>query len=299
VCRSKNITRLIQVLLDLLSEDAESENEQRFATLLRSATLLAQKHGGLQLRHLDTMRVALTSAMCKLVEGHGLISEKKCRQAWDSFGFAVGAQVAPYLMFSDSVEDFCLAVASPLPTPGAGPCAALLAMKGVALTLMSLRVRCHKLKLKGMETGAQSTEELASQLEHLKSELADGARQDSHVYCSLLAVAIFDSAALPEERATQRRVWTERCTEVPLKVARCALEASGVAEKLSPMIQVEAPSVAGDLAAGQNFLLAAIDVSLNTADINIKSSTDGLPHLSSQLQSLRKDASVLRHRISQ
>lgn len=276
VCRPANISRLVELLIDLLC-DTDKACPPRFASLLRAASLLASHHASFRLRHLDAMRSALVSTICKLVASNGDVQySKQCKNAWESFGYVIGSQVAPSLLITDPFHDFCAAVAKPLPTPGAGPCAALLAAQGIALIEMSLHVLCKKNQFGlQMQLGDVTARDVIAQLSCLRHEALHDAQKDSHAYCGLLAAAIFDTAGGLEgrtERQARRLNWMRRCTIVPLNVAKGAIEAARLTLVMQACIKLEAPSVIGDFETGRELLLSASRVSLKTADLNIESS---------------------------
>merc|ERR1719443_2287329 len=180
-------------------------------------------------------------------------------------------------MTSDPAEDLCRAVANPLPTPGAGPCAAVLAAHGTALVEMSLGIMRRKLGATSGDLGDSVAElgdlaELAAVLAAVRDQARRAAEKDAHAYCGFLAASVFDKGGDQEERSTRRMFWMERCIEVPLTVARCATEAAKIGGALEVAVRQRAPSAKGDLAAGLAMLLAAAEVSLDTADHNLASS---------------------------
>lgn len=296
VCRSENVAKLIQAALDLLpaamssapppptsvaSIDAAPSLMPRFASLLRAASLLSQKHGGFRLRHLDAMRGALVVVVCRRGAPSGE-AQKRCRQAWEALGYAMGSQVAPCLMLADPVSDFVAAVAAPLPTPGAGPCAAILAAKGVALVEMALGI------LRRKASGAAGFEAPTS----LRSRACAAAADDANAYCGLLAAAIFD---IGEGRAARRALWSRRCTEVPLEVAAVALAGIELARGSRPAVLKSAKSAIGDLDTGLALLHSAAEVSLHTAELNLHGRADGeMEDLASSALALAARVAILR-----
>jgi len=300
VCRPSNLSLVIRVLMDALFTDkAPTESEPpRFASVLHGAALLAQRHAGLRLKHVHAIRISVVSAMCRLCAGSGEKLEKECRQAWDSFTCAIGAQMAPALLLSDSTVDLCAATATALPTPGAGPTSAILAAQGAALVEMAVALLLSK---KAEEGGApdkpgspsSSLAESAAKLAELRQRSLRAAQMDSHHYCGLLSEAVFDSCGGNEsERKARRAAWTTRCTETPLEMARCGVAVAKLAVDLKAQVLEGAASCAGDLEAGKELSLSAAKVALSLADMNLKSSPS--PKLDEESKALAKAVKELQ-----
>jgi len=301
VCRPENVSQAVQMLLDLLNDTADppSCSSARFRSVLRAASSLSQQHGGFRLRHLDAMRFALVATMRKLTAIDGGVPEKRCQNAWESFGYAVGAEVAPVLLLSDPVSDFCQAVATPLPTPGAGPCAAVLAAQGVALLEMALGILCRKRPTEAteLELDGYTLTQLAAKLVELRTSAGRSVCKDAHDYCGLLATAIFDSAGGvegTEERQRRRDLWTQHCTAVPLDVARGAIEAARLGVGLQASVRSSAPSAIGDLDTGIGMLQTAAQLSLKTADYNITSSRSPMNEFKEASEMLQRSLTTLQ-----
>jgi len=298
VCRAENIAKTVAGLISLLPATEEDQTtaldiggasapKSHFAQLLRAAALLAQMQVGLRLRHLDPLRVALVAAACKKGAAglSGPDAEKRCFRAWEAFSYAVGGQIAPLLMLSDPTEDFAGAVATALPTPGAVPCAALLAAKGLGLVEMSLHILQRKRQGTGLASGGEaSSSEVVVELGAWRSSACRAAGADAHAYCGFLAAAVFDTGGhsdvhflFPrrEERLARRTRWTRRCTEQPLIVADLALRGLQAAEVAVDQVKAGARSAIGDLLAGGSLLLESARLALKMADLNLEGASKG------------------------
>lgn len=302
VCRPDNVTKVVDILLDLLpvgdAPVAVDTNAPlvlpRFVALLRAASLLSQRHAGFRLRHLDAMRCALVSAACKHgVRGlDGDDAERRCSRAWEAFSFAIGAQVAPALMLSDPTSDFTGAVATALPTPGAVPCAAVLAAKGLGLVEMAIRI-LHRKQKAGEE---QAWSLPVGRLEELRRDACICTSEDAHAYCGLLAAAVFDHAGGDQRmRKDRRATWTRRCTAVPLRVASSAIEGAEIAVDASGLVKQRAASAIGDLIAGGSLLIESAQLTLKMAELNLGGADTALDDMRSSSEALCKRLAALRN----
>jgi len=242
VCSEANVEKLIDTLLDLIGAPTE-----RFATLVRDATLLGQLFGGLRLRHADHLRMALVNVMSHRTDE---------RRVWESFGYTVAAQLAPFLVMSDPGVDFCAAVATPLPTPGSGPTVCFTIAAAVALIEMSLGVAQRKKSC--------IDSEVLLQVAVLRGDAIRCAADDTHAYCGLLATAIFDKGG-----DDVRRKWLARASDAPLKTARVGLEGLATLRSNGPAVLAAAPSTHGEMIVARTLLLATVAAALATAEMNI------------------------------
>merc|ERR1719221_436564 len=120
VARPENMRKVVQRLLDLL----DTESVPRLESVVHAVAALSRRFGRLRMAHMAPIKRALVNT----VKSYAPAKEKKLTiLAWESFFYCVAAVAAPHLAMKENIEEFSVATAASLPTPGGGPHAGALA----------------------------------------------------------------------------------------------------------------------------------------------------------------------------
>lgn len=183
-----------------------------------------------------------------------------------------------------TVEDFVGQLASANPTPGGGSASALAGAMAAAMVEMACNLTVGREKFRDVE------EELRVVLERagvLREEMLAAVDEDTAAYND-----VSQSFKLPKsteaeksERTVAIQAALKRATEVPLRVARAALETSQLA---AIAVQKSNPNVASDARVARLLADAAREGAVANVEINLSSITDGdfVDHIREELNGL-------------
>ncbi|EYB68977.1 hypothetical protein DEIPH_ctg012orf0038 [Deinococcus phoenicis] len=158
-------------------------------------------------------------------------------------------------------QELLQTAASGAPTPGGGSTAALTGAFGTALLEMALNITLRK-----NGAAAEALRPLLSALTGLRGRLQALADEDVRAF-----QAYVQATRLPEgeERAAALNQAGRAAIQVPLHLARTAVEVLGLTGLLVPQVHAE---VTSDVGAGAAILEGALHAALLTVEIN-------LPHM--------------------
>lgn len=201
------------------------------------------------------------------------------------------------MLASLPVLEYASQLASKAPTPGGGSAAALTGLMGVSLVEMSLNLTI------GRSQFAEHEEFLSSRQQALAavhSQFADLIDRDATAFGAVMAAYKLPKAAEAEKAVRHEAIQTALHTaaEVPLAIARCALETLEISKALADKIN---PQVISDLAVGAQLSQAAVKGALMNTAINLPLLSDAAlaSALKGQLLLLRTAAEDLLNEIEQ
>jgi glutamate formiminotransferase/formiminotetrahydrofolate cyclodeaminase len=163
------------------------------------------------------------------------------------------------------IHDFLDAVASATPTPGGGSVAALAGALGASLAQMVAGLTAGRKKYAAVDQEARTVLNRAGEL---RQALAAAIAEDSAAFEDLM-VAVRNKSLSETEREAAVQAATRVAAEVPLRVARLALEAAGLAEQMTRLGNTNAvtDAAAGGLMARAAVQIAALNVKINTLSL--------------------------------
>lgn len=163
------------------------------------------------------------------------------------------------------IHDFLDSVASATPTPGGGSVAALAGALGASLAQMVAGLTAGRKKYAAVDAEARAVLNRAGEL---RQALAAAIAEDSAAFEDLM-VAVRNKSLSEAEREAAVQAATRVAAEVPLRVARLALEAASLAEQMTRLGNTNAvtDAAAGGLMARAAVQIAALNVKINTLSL--------------------------------
>jgi glutamate formiminotransferase / formiminotetrahydrofolate cyclodeaminase len=165
------------------------------------------------------------------------------------------------------IHDFLDSVASATPAPGGGSVAALAGALGASLAQMVAGLTAGRKKYATVDQEARAALNRAAEL---RQALATAIVEDSAAFEDLMA-AMKNKSLTETEREAAVQEATRVAAEVPLRVARLALEAAGLAAQMTRLGNSNAVT---DAAAGGLMACAAVQIAALNVKINTLSLTD-------------------------
>lgn len=174
-------------------------------------------------------------------------------------------------------QEFLQALAAGTPTPGGGSAAAYAASMAAALILMVARLTIGKKKYADVEEEMLAVEE---SVVRLSSELVQAVSEDASAFQSVM-----EAFQLPKETEQEKSFRSDRiqtatlhAAQVPLEVAKKAIELMQLTQQLVERGNLNAISDAGSAAAlaGAALSGAALNVRINAPELKDKESAAGL-----------------------
>ena len=169
-----------------------------------------------------------------------------------------------------TVEDFIEQLASPNPTPGGGSASALAGAMAAAMVEMACNLTVGREKFRDVEEVLQVVRTRASEL---RAQLLASVDEDTDAYDQ-----VSQAYKLPKDTDQQKAARSEAiqkalqyATEVPLRVAKAALETSQLAQIA---IEKSNPSVASDARVARVLADAAREGAVANVEINLGSIKD-------------------------
>jgi methenyltetrahydrofolate cyclohydrolase len=170
-----------------------------------------------------------------------------------------------------TVEDFIAQLASANPTPGGGSASALAGATAAALVEMACNLTVGREKFRDVE---EELKVVLGRVETLREELLAAVEEDTDAY-DKVSQAYKLPKATEEDKAARTEAIQQAlkyATEVPLRVAKAAMEVSQLA-----LIALEKsnPNVASDARVARVLADAAREGATANVEINLGSITDG------------------------
>jgi methenyltetrahydrofolate cyclohydrolase len=169
-----------------------------------------------------------------------------------------------------TVQDFIEQLASPSPTPGGGSASALAGAMAAAMVEMACNLTIGKEKFRGVE---EDLKVVLARAEELRVQLLAAVDEDTGAFDE-----VSQAYKMPRDTDEQKAARTaaiqkalQSATEVPLKVARAAMETSQLAEIA---VQKSNPSVASDARVARVLADAAREGAVANVEINLGSLKD-------------------------
>lgn len=175
-----------------------------------------------------------------------------------------------YAALSGDSEDsaFLDSLAAGTPTPGGGSAAAHAGAMGAALVAMVARLTLGKKKYAQVEKRMQ---EIVDRADELRAELQKAVIQDAQAFEAVMAAYRLPDKSEAEKQARKAAIEqaTHGAAEVPLQVARWAVEVLQLAAESAAVGNVNATTDAGSGAAmaGASLRASAMNVRVNAASV--------------------------------
>ncbi|MGA7730955.1 MAG: cyclodeaminase/cyclohydrolase family protein [Chloroflexia bacterium] len=170
-----------------------------------------------------------------------------------------------------TVEDFIAQLASANPTPGGGSASALAGATAAALVEMACNLTVGREKFRDVE---EELKVVLGRVEELREELLAAVEEDTDAYDKVSQAYKLPKATEEDKAARTEAIQQalQYATEVPLRVAKAALEVSQLA-----LIALEKsnPNVASDARVARVLADAAREGATANVEINLGSITDG------------------------
>lgn len=195
------------------------------------------------------------------------------------------------MLASLPVLEYASRLASKAPTPGGGSAAALTGLMGVGLVEMSLNLTIGRPQFAEHEELLASSQQALAEVHSQFTELID---RDATAFGAVMAAYKLPKASEEEKAARHAAIQTalQTAAEIPLAIARCALETLEISKALVDKIN---PQVISDLAVGAQLSQAAVKGALMNTAINLPLLSDAAlaSALKGQLLLLRTAAEEL------
>jgi formiminotetrahydrofolate cyclodeaminase len=170
-----------------------------------------------------------------------------------------------------TVEDFIAQLASANPTPGGGSASALAGATAAALVEMACNLTVGREKFRDVE---EELKVVLGRVEELREELLAAVEEDTDAYDKVSQAYKLPKATEGDKAARTEAIQQalKYATEVPLRVAKAAMEVSQLA-----LIALEKsnPNVASDARVARVLADAAREGATANVEINLGSITDG------------------------
>ncbi|MGH9442259.1 MAG: cyclodeaminase/cyclohydrolase family protein [Thermoanaerobaculia bacterium] len=171
---------------------------------------------------------------------------------------------------SQSVAEFCAALASADPTPGGGTASAAAGAIGASLVSMVIALTLSREKYRDAEPDLAP---IAAEAGHASSRLLELMQEDAEAYDGMVAARRLPKETEGEQEARTRAMAAaaRRATEVPMETA---LVAAGILSRIALVVEKGNPNASSDAGVAALLLAAAAEGALLNVGINLTSISD-------------------------
>ena len=171
---------------------------------------------------------------------------------------------------SQTIADFCAALASADPTPGGGTASAAAGAIGASLVSMVIELTLSKEKYR---EAAADLAPIAAEAGQASRRLRELMREDAEAYDRMVAARRLpkETDAEKESRKAAMAAAARRATEIPMETARCA---AGLLARVPLVAEKGNPNASSDAGVAALLLAAAAEGALLNVGINLASIED-------------------------